>query len=129
MAKKSVIPVKTSGAITSFPWTSREFPEFANWHDAVFYLSVSAGTPGAGTFTVVIQEQDPISLTWTDGAAGDPAAVLSFTAVSMSGTLPNTQRLALSPVPGIRYRAVGTAGGGLTSVTFSLSAIVTTEES
>ncbi len=128
MSKKTVIPMKLSGAITSFPWISREFPEFGNYHDAVFYLSVSAGAPGAGTFTVVIQEQDPVSLVWTDGAGADPAAVLSFTAVTMSGTLPNTQRVALSPVPGIRYRAVGTAGGGLTSVTFSLSALVTTEE-
>ncbi len=128
MSKKSVIPLKLTGAITSFPWTSREFPEFGNYHDAVFYLSVSAMAPAAGTFTVVIQEQDPLSLVWTDGAAGDPAAVLSLTAVSGSGILPNTQRLSLSPVPGIRYRAVGTAGGGLTSVTFTLSALVVTEE-
>ncbi len=124
--RKDVIPLYLSQTITANS-TSREFPEFANFLNGVFFLNVTAMVGAGGTFIVVIQEQDPMSLQWTDGSSNHPAAVITFTTVSQAGPFPWFQRATLLPIPGIRYRAVCTLATGATSVTFSLGAVVGTE--
>ncbi len=107
--------------------TTREFPEFANFANAVFYLNVTAMAGGGGTFIVTIQEQDPMSLQWTDGTTNHASPIVTFTTVSQAGPFPWNQRVTVSPSYGIRYRAVLTLATGATNVTFSLGAIVATE--
>ncbi len=78
---------------------------------------------------MTIQEQDPGGLAWTDGAAGDATPIVTFSVLTQgTSTLPNTQRLTVNPLPGIRYRANWSFASGLTSATFSLVGIVSTEE-
>jgi len=131
--RKDVIPmVPTQGGgtppvtITS-TLTTREFPEFANFAQAALYLNVTAMVGAGGTFIVTIQEQDPVSLQWTDGSTNHPAAIVTFNTVTQAGPFPWTQRVTVQPSFGIRYRAVCTLATGATSVSFSLCAIVGTE--
>ncbi len=52
--RKDLVPMAVSQTITSTT-TTREFPEFANFANAVFYLNVTAMAGGGGTLIVTIQ--------------------------------------------------------------------------
>lgn len=104
---------------------SREFMDFGSYSKAIFILDVSAITGAGASIAVTIQGFNEASGKWhTVVDFGTP-----ITAVSPASPVPSASNLVLSAnLDFIRYRAQWVTAGTGISITFTLNAILHTEE-
>lgn len=111
-----VSPRTATGAATTI---SREYPELGQFAKAIFILDVTAVSGTTPTLDVKIQGFNPVSGRWHD-----VATIPQQTAVTSTALAPVAVNLDFQ-----LYRAQWTVAGTATpSFTFSLAAIVHTEE-
>jgi len=119
VAIKDVLILHSSAAETA-TGQSADFGEFGSFMRAVLYLNVTAVSGTTPSMTVKLQERSPAV---TGGQYFDPSGY-AFTAA----TGVTSERKVIDPLYAVRYRAVWTISGTTPSFTFSLVAVLSTEE-
>jgi len=98
-------------------FTSREYPELANFNRAKFFLNVSAISGSGASLTITIEEEDPF-------ATGIWNTVVTFSAITtVSSGTPQAVELY-----GLNYRLQAVVAGTTPSITFTCGAVTNSEE-